>query len=294
MGITERIESFFEKHCYDIQKSFNLSRIIGIYYFLGLLELTINGSFDNPSSYLKIASLFIELIVFLVIYYFFRKYKFTTETWQKRKITIRSFTKLLSLYLITSRVICYIISSIQGLFVTEDVVLTGTVVDLGFTPDVIIDVVIIGPIIEELILRGAGLSLFKKDDNKMEAIIFTSIIFGLMHGNIDQAIPSMICGLILGYLAVEYGIIYSIIFHMVHNGFNYLIYFINNSQIVEVIYIILFLLCICNPKKLINKLKTYKDVESKFSYKRLIVYFLHPTIFLYLIMWIVLIIVEMF
>lgn len=74
----------------------------------------------------------------------------------------------------------------------------------------------LGPIVEELVYRGFVLRSFMKY-GKLPAIIFSSILFGVMHGNLPQIIFAFAVGLILGYVTVEYSIRYSMLLHVINN-----------------------------------------------------------------------------
>lgn len=75
---------------------------------------------------------------------------------------------------------------------------------------------IIGPVFEEFIYRGAVLRSFEKY-GRWFAILISSILFGLMHGNFYQIFMAIGVGIILGYLATEYSIKLSILLHIINN-----------------------------------------------------------------------------
>lgn len=74
----------------------------------------------------------------------------------------------------------------------------------------------IGPIAEELVFRGFVMRSLEKH-GKLVAIVFSSVFFGLMHTNLVQTIFAAYIGLILGYVAMEYGIIWSMLLHILNN-----------------------------------------------------------------------------
>ena len=82
-----------------------------------------------------------------------------------------------------------------------------------------ISVVVLAPIFEELIFRGMILQTLSKY-NKMFAIIVTSLLFGLLHLNITQAIPAFFMGLVLCYMYVQTDSILVTI--LAHAGNNFL------------------------------------------------------------------------
>ncbi|MGN1113746.1 MAG: lysostaphin resistance A-like protein [Oscillospiraceae bacterium] len=79
-------------------------------------------------------------------------------------------------------------------------------------------IVILGPIAEELIYRGVILSILKPY-GKWAAVIISALFFGLMHGNIPQAVPAFCGAIVYGLIAVRFNsIIPTIIIHMLNNG----------------------------------------------------------------------------
>ena len=74
----------------------------------------------------------------------------------------------------------------------------------------------LGPIAEELVFRGFLMRSLEKH-GKVLAIVFTSVLFGLMHTNLVQTIFAAVIGLVLGYTAMEYGIGWSITLHILNN-----------------------------------------------------------------------------
>ena len=81
----------------------------------------------------------------------------------------------------------------------------------------LVAMVIIGPIVEELIFRKILIDRLSIYGDKM-AIIFSSIAFGLMHGNLYQFFYAALLGLLLGYVyASTRNLKYTIYIHMIVN-----------------------------------------------------------------------------
>ena len=81
----------------------------------------------------------------------------------------------------------------------------------------IIRIAIIPAIAEEFVFRGAILNLLKPYGKKF-AILASSLLFGLLHGNVDQFIFAFLIGLYFAYIAYETeSIIPSIIMHFLNN-----------------------------------------------------------------------------
>jgi membrane protease YdiL (CAAX protease family) len=85
--------------------------------------------------------------------------------------------------------------------------------------DLFITTVIIAPICEEIIFRGMMLNYFlKKIEKKWLAIIFNSIIFTILHLNIQASVPLFIMSIFFCYIYLKtQNIFYPIGFHIILN-----------------------------------------------------------------------------
>ncbi len=91
---------------------------------------------------------------------------------------------------------------------------------------IMIEACLLAPIIEEIFFRGFLLNEARIHDNII-AIIFSSLCFALIHGNIAQAIPAFLSGCVLAYIDVKTNRLWpSIILHMCNNT---LAMFVTNS-----------------------------------------------------------------
>ncbi|MGL5973455.1 MAG: lysostaphin resistance A-like protein [Oscillospiraceae bacterium] len=78
-------------------------------------------------------------------------------------------------------------------------------------------IIVVAPITEEFLCRGAILNLLKPYGKKF-SIIISAAVFSILHGNLFQMPGSFILGLFLGYLAIKYdSIIMPIIVHFMNN-----------------------------------------------------------------------------
>ena len=75
---------------------------------------------------------------------------------------------------------------------------------------------IAAPIAEELLCRGF-VQRTLMPFGKGFAIFGSAFIFGLFHGNILQAPMAFLVGLVLGFVAAEYSIVWAMILHMINN-----------------------------------------------------------------------------
>ena len=75
---------------------------------------------------------------------------------------------------------------------------------------------ILGPISEEILCRGLALRLLQPYGKRF-AIVLSALLFGLFHGNVVQIPFAFLVGLVLGYVAAEYNVIWAMVLHMVNN-----------------------------------------------------------------------------
>ncbi len=87
-----------------------------------------------------------------------------------------------------------------------------------------LQVCIIAPFIEEILMRGFVLSGLKSTYDVAVALLISSVLFALLHFNMVQTLSAFISGLILGLLYVKTGSILCCIIG--HCGYNTLSYFI--------------------------------------------------------------------
>lgn len=75
---------------------------------------------------------------------------------------------------------------------------------------------ILAPIGEEILFRGYVLRSLRPYGKRF-AVLGSAVLFGLFHGNLLQTPYAILMGLVLGYVAVEYSVIWSIALHMFNN-----------------------------------------------------------------------------
>ncbi len=87
-------------------------------------------------------------------------------------------------------------------------------------------VCLLGPVIEEYIFRWKLLNRLRPFGEKA-AILYTALMFGLMHGNVTQFLYAAVIGIILGYMAVKTGrMVYNCLLHIFVNTFSMLLSFV--------------------------------------------------------------------
>ena len=75
---------------------------------------------------------------------------------------------------------------------------------------------ILAPIAEELLFRGYVLRTLRPFGKKF-AVFASAFLFGLFHGNLLQTPYAFLMGLLLGYVAVEYSVMWAIGVHVFNN-----------------------------------------------------------------------------
>ena len=75
---------------------------------------------------------------------------------------------------------------------------------------------VFAPLSEELIFRGYILRSLRPYGKRF-AILGSALLFGLFHGNLLQACYAILVGLVLGYVTVEYSIVWAIGIHVFNN-----------------------------------------------------------------------------
>jgi membrane protease YdiL (CAAX protease family) len=85
------------------------------------------------------------------------------------------------------------------------------------TPSGIVYICLIGPVVEEIIFRGAIMKSLERFGLNF-AIIISSLVFGLFHIFTVQAVFAFFMGIILGYIASRYSLKWSILCHILINS----------------------------------------------------------------------------
>ena len=205
----------------------------------------------------------IALSLYIVICKFV--YKDYTEKLIKRKNIQK---ELLTLYLSEFVIKIFILfifefinSNILNKYGIDILNTTESSMDKIFESNPIIEILIaaiLAPICEELIFRGIGLTILKKH-GKTTAILFTALLFGLCHGSIVQSTTAIIAGIVLGYVCLEYGLIYSILIHMFNN---FVIAIVTIEEYSILLYVIIFIGVFLFNEKIFAVFKQIFDRKS--------------------------------
>ena len=118
---------------------------------------------------------------------------------------------------------------------------SGVSADIAYLVFNLIASIIIAPVLEELTYRGIMLIFIKLTHKPVIVLLISSAVFGFMHEGTFGSFQATIAGVILGYIAYEYGLAFSIILHMSVNSISlingYLPSFMSGSAVVLVLII---------------------------------------------------------
>lgn len=90
---------------------------------------------------------------------------------------------------------------------------------LAGDPSAVWRVVVVSPLLEEVVFRGALLSVLLVFYRPVVAIVGSAVVFGLWHGNLVQLVPALWMGLVLGMVYWRTGSLILCVFgHATYNA----------------------------------------------------------------------------
>ena len=202
------------------------------------------------------------ILSFPIIYYFVKTYKKYEYFKTNEKFNIKDFNTYFAL--------AFYVGNLSNLLIVSMFKFKGRtpLINEPLYIDVIM-AVFVAPILEEIVFRGVIMNDLKKYSYKV-AIVINSILFGLMHYNINNTGQYIVLGIIFSYIAYKYSLKYSILLHILCNipSVMSIIFYINrDSYSTEallsysgLLVIILFLFLILGLIR-----KKYKEIFSIFK-----------------------------
>ena len=118
--------------------------------------------------------------------------------------------------------------SAQAVFVLLQALLSAAGVDLvspsmealsesAITWEMWLYIGLVGPAIEELVFRGVLMQSLAPYGRNF-AIVTSALMFALYHGDLVQGLFAFVMGLVLGFVAMEYSLVWSIAIHIFNNA----------------------------------------------------------------------------
>lgn len=157
-------------------------------------------------------------ILFLILF-FYRENLPEIMFWKSGKMTAKTFFMLLSVFMSGQVIFSLIGSTFETILNVFGYTMLGEIESASSestTISMFLYSCLAAPIGEELIYRGFVMRYLQRY-GKVFAILVSSVLFGVMHGNMIQAMFAFAIGLVLGYTAMEYSIKWSILLHFINN-----------------------------------------------------------------------------
>lgn len=138
---------------------------------------------------------------------------------QKNRMTGSSFIVTLGAFMF-AKLLSMLLSLLVMLVFVKDGDATAMQDAFTVEDDVLMSFLFLGiatPICEEAVFRGCIGNSFKKHGIWF-AMVMSSLLFALYHCNIFQLISTFLPGIVLFYVAMNYSIKWSVLFHFINNG----------------------------------------------------------------------------
>ncbi len=194
--------------------------LVAIVFVLGAFGIITNSMIS--SVLIQVVSIFaVPLLMYTLLVSKNPKQTFKDTGFNKvsKKVVLISIALGIVLYFINLFVADFFQCMIT-LFGYENVRITNTVTETGYLSLLrdLIFTCVFPALFEEFLHRGILLNAGKKYGNPKTALIISSLLFGLMHLNINQFFYATILGFLMGYVSLISGsIIPTIIIHFMNN-----------------------------------------------------------------------------
>lgn len=234
-------KKFFRKTCSGI--GFLLASItLMIYattYFFAFIPVIfgINILENNTIILFSSAIASITSMFFTSILYLYLSNTNFNNTIKTSKVKLNDLLKYISIGLSACMVANYLTTILQN-------VLSFVGVESSYNSDIItnnlpenilyfLTIAIIPPIVEEFAFRGVVLGKLRKYGDNF-AILVSAIMFGLIHGNLQQAPAGFVIGLVLAFITIKSSsLLPAIIIHFLNNGISVITSIISNHTSVS-------------------------------------------------------------
>jgi len=151
---------------------------------------------------------------------------------------------------------------------------------------------IAAPVMEEMIFRGYLLGRLKRH-GKLFAMVISSLLFAMFHGNLIQFCAPFFLGLLLAFLTMESGSLWPAVFaHSFNNIAAFAISYIENETVYYAVYIVYLLLGLvalrCFIKRTAASLRSLKTKDTGYltAGQKTAAVFSSPCFWIYLIIFI--------
>lgn len=138
---------------------------------------------------------------------------------KEKKMTVGTFFQLLAIFLCSQAILQVMFPAMEWClnqvgYSSMAAMEMAAIQTTGFS--MFLYVGFLGPIAEELLCRGLVLRLLQPYGKRF-AIVLSALLFGLFHGNVVQIPFAFLVGLVLGYVTVEYSVVWAMVLHIINN-----------------------------------------------------------------------------
>ena len=142
------------------------------------------------------------------------------EIWKTgRPMTWGSFFMLLALFISAQALFQVLSYGLELLFNLVGMSIVDSVEAASATTDSVsmfLYLALLAPVSEEILFRGLILRMLEPYGKRF-AILGSAFLFGMFHGNIVQTPYAFAVGLVLGYVAAEYSVVWAMLLHLINN-----------------------------------------------------------------------------
>lgn len=176
---------------------FILAQVLGsnLTYLIGRV-IGCGDNFETVMSHpdMMPLSLILSNVLLCATLFLFRWYQ--PESFSLRELRIKDFFAVCALML----PVIFLVNTLIESFNVEDLT-KDTVLQLAYHPLGIVAIVLIGPFAEEIVFRMGPMKLFLSHGlTPLMSIVWSSLIFGAVHGNPPQILGGVLVGFVLGWL----------------------------------------------------------------------------------------------
>lgn len=119
-----------------------------------------------------------------------------------------------------------------SMLVTDNTVagISGQIIQLPLW-GMLLGIAVYGPLAEEMVFRGVIYRSYRQQGNRLKALLLSSLLFGVMHMNLNQACYAFVIGIALALLVEATGsILPAFIAHFCVNGLSVTLMFLMDSM----------------------------------------------------------------
>lgn len=142
------------------------------------------------------------------------------EIWKQDKLmSAGTFFMLLCVFISGQALFQMLAGVMEALFGIFGISFMDTIESVTVTANsnsMFLYIALFAPVFEEILFRGLVLRSLLPYGKKF-AILASAFLFGIFHGNLAQSPYAFAVGLVLGYVAAEYCLFWSVILHIINN-----------------------------------------------------------------------------